>query len=381
MHQDVLLVEQTLLGDPQAFEQLIKKYHKAIYALIRRWVQSPEDAEEITQDVFLKAYQNLGFLRQPEHFDAWLRQIARHECQNWQRRKPPDLQMLSPDIAADIPSADEQLLQREAVDKVLQAVENLPELERELLKARYLEEVSYAQLQTEHGLSYKAITMRVLRAKRKVRRQVEKLFSEFVVSPREEAMSSLRMKTRESEVQQIPPQKGVQAMRYIYTHPAELFPASQDGKFGYISKSGEMIIPPQFDRALYFSEGLARVAIDEKHGFIDKTGKIVIPLQFDWAYSSSEGLAPVKVGDKHGYIDKTGQVVIQPQFDNVESFHDGFAPVQLGEKWGYIDEAGKYIAKPQFDKVWSFSGGIAPVTVGNRHGYIDGTGKSIWMNQ
>jgi hypothetical protein len=59
----------------------------------------------------------------------------------------------------------------------------------------------------------------------------------------------------------------------------DLWPVKKDNKWGYIDKTGRLIIPFQFDTADYFSEGLAAVGIGEKTGYIDKTGKFVVPPQ------------------------------------------------------------------------------------------------------
>jgi hypothetical protein len=120
-----------------------------------------------------------------------------------------------------------------------------------------------------------------------------------------------------------------------------------DGEWGYIDKTGEIVIDVQFDRAGNFSEGLAWVIIDEQLGYIDQAGNVVIEPQFDAhprPQSFSEGLAAVQVG-KWGYIDRTGEMVIEPQFDSAHDFH-GLAQVEIGDKWGYIDEAGEYVWQP-----------------------------------
>src|SRR3990170_1437960 len=77
-----------------------------------------------------------------------------------------------------------------------------------------------------------------------------------------------------------------------------LFPIEQNGKWGFIDKTGKYVINPQFDYVFSFSEGLARVRLGGKWGFIDKTGKYVINPQFDGADSFSEGLARVMLGGK-----------------------------------------------------------------------------------
>ena len=66
----------------------------------------------------------------------------------------------------------------------------------------------------------------------------------------------------------------------------------------------------------------------KKYGFIDKSGKVVIELQFDDAGYFSEGLACVEKDDKYFFIDKSGKVVIEPQFDEVGDFSEGLAKVR-----------------------------------------------------
>ena len=69
-------------------------------------------------------------------------------------------------------------------------------------------------------------------------------------------------------------------------------------KYGFIDKSGKVVIEPQFDDAGAFSEGFACVEKDDKWGFIDKNGKVVVEPQFDYAREFSEGFAQVKKDGK-----------------------------------------------------------------------------------
>jgi RNA polymerase sigma factor (sigma-70 family) len=176
MQKDALLVKQTLAGEHEAFHRLIISYQSDIYAFILSWVGNPDDAKELVQDAFLEAYRDLGSLRQHERFYFWLRQIAKYHCQNWLKRKR-EFVPLSDDIVAKTPSADETIILRETLAKVMQAIDELPETEKRLMKERYLDESSYDELQAKHGLSYKALNMRLLRAKQKVRARVEKLLA------------------------------------------------------------------------------------------------------------------------------------------------------------------------------------------------------------
>ena len=80
-------------------------------------------------------------------------------------------------------------------------------------------------------------------------------------------------------------------------------------KYGYIHKSGVLVIPPRFEGGGIFSEGLAAVQLKGKCGYIDKAGHLVIPAIFDAAHPFSGGLAEVAFGGKWGYIDKSGTYV------------------------------------------------------------------------
>jgi len=185
-------------------------------------------------------------------------------------------------------------------------------------------------------------------------------------------------------------------------------------KYGYIDKTGKMVLPLQYSGADNFSEGLARVEIGGKSGYIDKTSKIVIPLIYDAGSEFSEGLAAVyDSGHHYGYIDKTGKMVIPPQYDKAEHFAEGVASVEIGGEWGYIDKIGKKAIAPQYHANWpegldahfkagkwgyinetgrmiipplyaaahKFSEGLADVKNGDKWGYIDNTGKMVILPQ
>ena len=124
-------------------------------------------------------------------------------------------------------------------------------------------------------------------------------------------------------------------------------PIAQNDRWGYTDKSGNVIIPYQFDEALPFTEGLAAVKVAKRWGFIDGKGSFVINPSFDGALPFSEGVSGVKSGNRWGFIDHKGNMVIPLQFDHVDSFAEGYAMVKLGERIGYIDLTGKYIINPR----------------------------------
>ena len=84
---DVELIHRVLDGDDTAFTVLVKKYQKPVHALVWRKIGDFHIAEEITQDTFLKAYQELATLKKPQSFSSWLYVIAANNCSTWLRKK------------------------------------------------------------------------------------------------------------------------------------------------------------------------------------------------------------------------------------------------------------------------------------------------------
>jgi hypothetical protein len=118
---------------------------------------------------------------------------------------------------------------------------------------------------------------------------------------------------------------------------ASLIPAEQDKRWGFVNHSGDFVIPPQFDWASSFSEGLAPVLVENKYGFIDETGAVVIEPRYTDFGKFSEGLARVKVGggtvshqvtsrareirnERWRYIDRFGNTIIEVRADGVGDF-------------------------------------------------------------
>ena len=98
--------------------------------------------------------------------------------------------------------------------------------------------------------------------------------------------------------------------------------------FGYIDRSGNCVIRPQFDDAASFSEGLAAVEKDGKHGYVRLDGSIAVPCRFEEACPFRAGLAAVKIDGQWKFIDASGQVAIAGPYVDAASFSEGRALVK-----------------------------------------------------
>jgi hypothetical protein len=179
-----------------------------------------------------------------------------------------------------------------------------------------------------------------------------------------------------------------------------------NGQWGYVDKSGKMVIPPQFTFVSQFCDGIALTRRGEEWAYIDKMGLVVLSPGCDsnGAEDFSDGLAAISmggaleparntkegnrlVGSKMGFIDKRGNVVIKPQFLSAGNFSEGLAAVGpdgiddkgfFVDRRGFIDRTGQLVIPADFDWAGDFRDGVALVRVGDEYGYIDKTGKCVW---
>jgi len=159
------------------------------------------------------------------------------------------------------------------------------------------------------------------------------------------------------------------------------------GKYGLIDLNGKIIFQPLSEKSPYFSDDVAWIRINNKWGLIDKKGSIIIQPEFEFEGVSvfKEGLSPVLVktdgGNKWGYLNKKGQFVVEPILEQAAYFTDGLAKVKFDGKYGYIDTSGKYAIEPQFALAGMFYENLANValqpTGDQKYGFIDKSGKFV----
>ncbi len=184
---EIDLIQQTLAGKTSAFDQLVKMHRTTIYVLVLSYIKNPADAEDLTQRIFIRAYERLATLRELDCFLPWLQQIAHNTCKDWLRQRSELVASLevvkSSDFSETAPSAEDIVLKAEVEDTVRKAINGLTETDRKLMEGHYIEGASYDELRAESGLSYAAIANRLKRAKREVRRRVRRLLGGVLVLP------------------------------------------------------------------------------------------------------------------------------------------------------------------------------------------------------
>jgi hypothetical protein len=150
-------------------------------------------------------------------------------------------------------------------------------------------------------------------------------------------------------------------------------------KFTFIDRAGTGL-PGRFNNAGAFREGLAPVEVGEKWGYIDRSGAIVIPPRYAAASSFSEGLAAVGDREKFGYIDKSGRIVVEPRFLWASDFHDHRAAVlqEPGVSY-YIAPSGVQAFPGNFIRATVFFKGLANVELrSGERAFLDTNGRRIF---
>ncbi len=154
-----------------------------------------------------------------------------------------------------------------------------------------------------------------------------------------------------------------------------LRPVSVDGRWGYATEAGLLVIDARFDSAGEFSEGLAAVEYNYEFGYIDSAGNFAIEPRFEAADVFSEGLAAVSQASKYGYINRSGSFIIKPRFESAEYFSEGYAGVKFNGKCGFIRRDGTWLAAPEFNEVHCFENGRAYARVGRQWMVVDTSGR------
>ncbi len=194
-NNDAQLIQRVFEGDDTAFSALVKKYQKPVHALVWRKIGDFHIAEDITQDTFLKAYQNLSTLKEPRCFASWLYVIAANYCKMWLRKKRLWTQSLENTSSTQLEKAtysgyviaeNEQETaeaQREVVKKLLA---KLQESERTVITLHYLGGMTYKEISEFLGVSVGTIKTRVYRARQRLKKEepmIRETLENFQITP------------------------------------------------------------------------------------------------------------------------------------------------------------------------------------------------------
>lgn len=166
--QDSLLVQRSRDGDRRAFGELVRQHQDGVFRFVLRMTGSRDEAMDLTQDTFIKAWQALPRWQPQAQFRTWLFQIARNAALDLLRRREA-LQFVPLDddagFTAPQPAPDAQLEQRQRLALLDATLRQLPSEHREVLLLREIEQLSYAQIAAALQIQEGTVKSRIARAR------------------------------------------------------------------------------------------------------------------------------------------------------------------------------------------------------------------------
>ena len=177
--QELTIIRRVQHGDVNAFELLVAAYEKNVFNVAMQMVGNREDAQDMAQEAFLKAYNSLSSFRGDSKFSSWLYRIVSNVCLDFKRRQgrrpsssltveDDEGETLELDIADESQSPEallERKLTREAVRRGLQ---ELPDEQRQILLLREIQGLSYEEIGEAMGLEPGTVKSRIFRARKKL---------------------------------------------------------------------------------------------------------------------------------------------------------------------------------------------------------------------
>lgn len=210
----------------------------------------------------------------------------------------------------------------------------------------------------------------------------ELLFKQAAQRRAQDAEAQKAVKEQESKAFQEVQSKNTKDayQQFIYDYPSGYFVAQaknemnkkwpsltkvlRKNKYGYVNKSGDLVVKAKYDYGADFTEGMARVSKDGKSGFVNEEGKEIVPLIYSSVSSYSYGWAVVKPSDGEAFfVNKKGEKMNDVIYNDAKSFCEGLAPVQNEYyKYGYIDLSGNEIIPCEYNTAALFHEGLAVVS-------------------
>ena len=178
------ILQQVLQGDQQAYAEIVKRYQNFVFTIALRYTPNREDAEEISQDCFVKAYRSLSDFRGDSKFSTWLYTIVTTTCLTFLRKKKLDIKSLDNEQvfeAAD--SIDSgmranQIEQKSKVAMVNQAIAMLSPDDANIITLFYKGEQSLEEIASILNLETNTVKVRLHRARQRLKDKMETHFAE-----------------------------------------------------------------------------------------------------------------------------------------------------------------------------------------------------------
>jgi len=174
--EDAVLVKRAIAGDEKAFKALEKRYRNPVAQIVYKLVRDRAQIEDLTQEVFIKAFQHLNDFDYQHQFASWLFKITNNHCIDHIRKKRLRVYSIDEQLKTDdgemtyeIPDStyepDLNMLREQKSLIIRQAIDSLPKKYREVIALRHQDELSYEEIAVKTGLPVNTIKVQLFRAR------------------------------------------------------------------------------------------------------------------------------------------------------------------------------------------------------------------------
>lgn len=181
--EDQRLIKLAREGDQKAFETLLKKYRNLVYHVMIKMVRNPQEAEDLSQEAFIKAFNALASFNEEFAFSTWLMKIATNNCIDYLRKKKlrtysidEPLQYKEEQVQIELPDHDptpeRTLLNQERSKLINDAIQSLPPRYRHVIVLRHQEEKSYEDIAEILKLPLGTVKARIFRAREMLNKKI-----------------------------------------------------------------------------------------------------------------------------------------------------------------------------------------------------------------
>ena len=180
------IISRVLKGEQNAYAELVNRYQAYVFTLTLRMIKSREDAEEVAQDVFIKAYRSLADFRGESKFSTWLYTITNTTCITFLRKKKLDVHSLDNEKVFEVADSKDSgfranlVEQKSRVNMVNEAIAMLSPDDAEIITLFYKAEQNLEEISRILRLETNTAKVRLHRARTRLKEKMEKNFSEEV---------------------------------------------------------------------------------------------------------------------------------------------------------------------------------------------------------
>lgn len=178
------LIDKLLVKDENAFGVLINRHQKHIYKVCIGFLHDKEEAEDVTQEVFLEVFKSIHYFKQTSSLSTWLYRIAVNKClNNLKRQKVKRLYLNFQELIgvknSTTSNSHEMLEQKEQKTELTKAIDNLPENQRIAFTLAKYDELSYEEIAAIMGVSVSSVESLMFRAKTNLKKKLQKYYKNY----------------------------------------------------------------------------------------------------------------------------------------------------------------------------------------------------------